>query len=826
MSSSRRAVGGTRGLRRAAIAIAIVLASALLLLRVVPRLLPYAGQKRLDSIEFSRVVLDSKGGELQVLPLEKGLRRVYVGWKEIPRSLVRVILGAEDKRFWFHPGVDPIGLARAIVQNRRAGATVSGASTISMQLARIITPRPRTVRSKIIEAWEALQLESRLGKRGVLTLYVDLLPFGQNAEGFATASRVFFGKPLNELSREELMILAVMPRSPEEYNPYSGAASNRAAVMRLAGACGIPDTPLFEKRLAAAYRAVRDPSRPDIWPFRAPQFVEFLKTRPEWKRWDTRKPFPTTIEPGLQRYVESLLAQEVAKAAPKRITNGAALFVRPWDMTVAAYVGSVDFSDIAHSGQIDGVQIQRQPGSTLKPFLYSLALEHGFTASTILPDIPTDFGGGEVYVPANFNNQFNGPVRLRQALASSLNVPAVYTLERIGVLPFTDFLIADGFRSLAPQRGQLGLGLTLGNAEVKLWELVQAYGIFLTEGKPVHLRVMEDASTRRAADRAAAEATAQAADDGVGASAAAGTSRPTQPAALQAEAPAAISVPGSGSELAAAGPNRKAARPMSRAGRSAVQLLDPRVTRIIRDILTRYPDRTLTFGRDGNTRLKFEGAIKTGTSSQFNNIWAVGFTPDLLGGIWMGNFSGDTVIGAPGSGIPAGVLAKVLEDFSTHPAFPPMTGLVKKRICTLSGELATGNCPHTMDEWYIPGTEPGYCTWHVAGPSGVEVRYPQKYQSWLVRYRYRDPHDFLSGPVQILRPLDGSVFYWEPGLPPGSQAVHIESVGRGVGTLEVDGRIVARGDFPLSADWPLERGEHQITLTAAGSTSEVGFTVR
>ncbi|HUX22923.1 MAG TPA: transglycosylase domain-containing protein, partial [Spirochaetia bacterium] len=654
MSSSPK-----RGIR-IAIALAVIAGGALVLLRAVPRLVPYAGEGTLRSLEFSRVVLDSKGGEIQVLPLDGGLRRVYVGWREIPPELVRLILRAEDRRFWFHPGVDPASLIRAFIQNRRTGTTVSGASTISMQLARIITPRPRKFSSKLIEAWEALQLESRLGKRGVLTLYVNLLPFGQNAEGFQTAATVFFGRPLVELTSEELMILTVMPRSPEEYNPYANAKSSREAVLRLAAARGVADDAGFEERLGRAYRSVEDPSRTGIWPFRAPQFVEFLRTRPEWKGWDGRKPVRTTLEPELQSYLEFLLAREVEKAAPKRITNGAALFVRPKSMSVAAYVGSVDFSDTAHSGQIDGVQIRRQPGSTLKPFLYSLALEHGFTASTILPDIPSDFGSGEVYVPSNFNNQFNGPVRLRQALASSLNVPAVYTLERVGVLPFTDLLIADGVDSLAAQRGSLGLGLALGNAEVRLWELVQGYALFLADGRPVRLSLLADSR--------------------------APSTRP---------------------------------------------LVDPRVARLVRDLLTRYPDRTLTFGQGGNTRLTFEGAMKTGTSSQFNNIWAVGFTPDLLGGVWMGNFSGDTVFGAPGSGIPAGVLAKVLEDFSSHPSFPGLTGLVQARICTLSGELATDACPHTMDEWFLPGTEPGFCTWHVAGPGGIETHYPQLYQSWL-----------------------------------------------------------------------------------------------
>ncbi|GAB1483375.1 hypothetical protein MASR2M78_21910 [Treponema sp.] len=227
--------------------------------------------------------------------------------------------------------------------------------------------------------------------------------------------------------------------------------------------------------------------------------------------------------------------------------------------------------------------MRRQPGSTLKPFLYTLALEQGWDAATVLPDVPTDFGGAEVYVPANFNNQFNGPVRLRQALASSLNIPAVYTLERIGVKPFADFLISNGFRSIEEQRGSLGLGLALGNAEISLYELVRAYGLFMNEGIPAELNKIGGQSPYAADERA---------------------------------------------------------------------IVDPRIAALVRDILTRHPDRTLAFGRGGHGRLKFEGAIKTGTSNQFNNIWAVGFTSDLLGGVWMGNFSGSTVVGNRGLWLP------------------------------------------------------------------------------------------------------------------------------------------------------------------------------
>jgi penicillin-binding protein 1C len=745
--------------------VAAALSFCSIFLIVAPSLLPYGSKAALDGLDFSAVVLDREGEELQVVPLADGLRRIYVPSASIRPELARIVLGAEDRRFRWHPGFDAASLVRAAFQNASAGERVSGASTIGMQLARLIAPRPRGLGAKLAEAWEAMQLERRLGKDRVLELYLGLLPFGHNAEGFAAAARVFFGRDLADLGRYELMVLAVVPRSPSAYDPFGRRGSNEAAALRLAAALG-EDAGAARVGIERALDRVLDPSRAEEWPFRAPHYLAWLQTRPEWKTRDRRLPVVTAIEGPLQSFLEDLLARTVEEAAKKRISNAAGIFLRPGDMSIAAWVGSIDFSDEAGKGQIDGVRMRRQPGSTLKPFLYSLALENGFTASTILPDVPTDFGGAEVYVPGNFNEQFNGPVRLRQALASSLNVPAVRTLERVGVLPFTELLIKDGFASLEDQRGRLGLGMALGNAEISLFELVQGYGIFLHGGRPAAIRAL----------------------------------------------------PGPALRSDAKGKAR------------GEPLIDPRVAWIVRDILTRHPDRTLAFGRGGNTRLKFEGAIKTGTSNQFNNIWAVGFTTDLLGGVWMGNFGGQTVVGTADSGYPARAVSQTLESFSAHEKFPAASGLERVSICSLSGMRATDACPHSMEEWFLPGTAPPACDWHYRAASGsIGVRYPQVYGEWLARYRYRaggapgEPGEqgegasFLDGSVRISKPLDGSVFFRDPGMSESAQRIRVEAEGSGAAALYLDGEIVARGRFPFSAFLPLVPGRHALRVSGGAS---------
>ena len=775
MSSSHK----RRLLIRAGIAGGIAAALGLSLWAL-PLLLPYGAQERLDALEFSKVFLDREGEELQVLPLSDGLRRIFMPLDRMPKDLTDIVIAAEDRRFWFHPGVDPVGIVRAAWQNRSAGKTVSGASTISMQLARLLRAGERNgagpMQAKLREAWEAMQLERRLGKKGALELYLNLVPFGRNVEGFPAAARAFFGKPLAELTVSDLLVLAVVPRSPSFYDPHANPANNRAAVLRL----GLEK--LGADSLDAAYDRILDPGRSGIWPFRTPHFIRWLAGQPSIAASDGRLPLRTGIEGELQAYLENLLSRTVDDARAKRVSNAAGLFLRPDDMTIAAWVGSVDFNDVLSQGQVDGVTMLRQPGSTLKPFLYSMALEQGFTASSVLPDVPTDFGGAEVYTPANFNDQFNGPVRLRQALASSLNVPAVYLLRRIGVGPFTDRLLAAGFKSLESQKGKLGLGLALGNAEVSLLELTQAYGLFLHDGNLVQVKPL------LAPDAAAPDA---AAPDAAASDAAA-------PAGAPAQAPAAAT--------------RK--------------VIDPQAAALVRDILTRHPDRVLTFGRDGNNRLQFDGAMKTGTSNQFNNIWAVGFTTDLLGGVWLGNFGGQTVVGTADSGYPAGVMRKMLEVFSSHRPFPDLAGFRQVAVCALSGMTATDACAHQVMEWLRPGTESGPCDWHVKSGTGIRIRYPQEYQAWLGRYRYRPSDGYKDGDLAILRPLDGAVFYMDPGLPLEKQQLAIEATGTGTAELSIDGISVFKGAFPFKTWFQLRAGNHRMLLSNGTETIANEFEVR
>ncbi|MFW6247981.1 MAG: transglycosylase domain-containing protein [bacterium] len=751
--SRRRAVLGSglkRALRRPLVRILLGAALVLALAWTALRLAPYDGEERLASLEFSRIYMDRAGREIAIRPVgSDGLRRIHLAPAELPPELPRIVRRAEDARFFFHPGVDPISILRATYQYVARGETVSGASTITMQLASILHPRPNTATGKLAEMIDALQLETRFSKREILALYASLVPMGYNVEGFAAAARLFYGRALSDLGRTELAILAAIPRNPSANDPWREPEANLAAARRILGTGTADRDPASEQSIQ-----VLDPRRDGVWPFEAPHFVEFAarasgresgpaeggarSDAPEpaagpADRWVVR----TTLDLEVQRHLERLLRSTVSGAQRYRISNAAGILVDAETAEILAYAGSADFFASETSGQIDGVQIRREPGSTLKPFLYAEAFEMGFTPATVVPDIPLEFGGEEVYVPENFNEQYHGPVRIREALAASLNVPAVATLERISVSRFADRLVELGFESITAQRGELGVSLALGGADVSLYELVQGYLSFYANG----------------------------------------SSRQLTPF-------------------------------VRTVGTARDHHWDPATASMIRGIISSNDDRVMTFGLRSPLRFDFPVAAKTGTSNQFTNIWAVAFSANVAGGVWMGNFGGETVMGTPGSSLPATVLHELVTAYSTGDPLPESEGLHEARICTLSGMGATSACPNTVIERLPRHATPEPCDWHQPGGA---VEYPQEYRLWAEQYGYRLSYQ-READLDIVTPVDGAVFYIDPGAPADSQQIRFFLTGTGSAELLIGDQRLFQGELPASVFWGLQPGTHLVRL--------------
>jgi penicillin-binding protein 1C len=730
---------------------------------VMLRILPYAGDQALKDLSFSQLITDRYGSEMAVLPVnDEGLRRLYLPLSALPRELIHIVLAAEDSRYYFHPGVDLPSLLRAAWNYLGGGGSRFGASTISMQLSSILHPRPPTLSGKLREMLDAMQLEQRLSKAELLELYISMVPMGFNVEGYPAAARRFFGRGLDQLAPMEMAILAAIPRSPRSFNPLENPAEAHRAAEVILEAAGLEEFYLPREQLGY---------QPEpVWPNEAPHFVNFLIQEDIREYSSGRFPLVTSLDLEFQHELESVLSISVENAADFRISNAAALFVNPASGEILAYAGSVDFFDAAASGQIDGVQMKRQPGSTLKPFLAALALENGFSLSSILPDIPLSFGTSGVYVPRNFNEQYNGPVRLRQALSSSLNIPAVYLLGRLSVEQFTDALIRAGFGSLEQQRGSLGVSLALGGAEVSLFELLGGYLSFYSDG-----------------------------------------SRP--------QLTALLSPPQDVQRNTESGPVSRYPAPPEL---PRLTVWEPSTAALIRSVLTDNDERIMTFGRASPLKYDFPVMVKTGTSNQFNNIWAVGIAEDIAGAVWMGNFSGETVQAAPGSSLPAAALKSVIESRAEGNDFPDAGNLREVRICSLSGMLATDSCPHQITELYAPNSRPLPCDWHE--PFGNAARYPQIFGFWADDYGY-DIRLQKNGPAEIFGISDGGRYFLDPRLPRSNQQSVVYFTGTSPGTISLDGQDIYRGGLPVRLAMDMLPGTHYLELQSSSGTVSVRFEV-
>jgi penicillin-binding protein 1C len=649
--------------------------------------------------DYSSVICDSSGYPLRTVALQNGLMREYVSVDSLPDHVVDIFLVSEDKRFFSHPGVDAAAIVRSVKDNSNTNSIVSGASTVSMQCARLLQPHNGGLKGKLLEAFRALKLEVHTTKRNLLSIWFSNIPFGRNVEGLSSASQLYFDCTPDCLSIEECAVLAVIPRSPSVYAPDKNPDKVFDAVVQLLNRT---EYEYSKHRIKLAILGAADNCVHRIRTFRAPQFCNYVEKNIEQSKLTDGSKIITTLNSEMQNYLEGLIKVKVEQSASHRISAGAGLAVDSKTGAILAYIGSSDYYNEDAEGQNDGVLATNQPGSTLKPFLYELALEKGFTVSEVLPDIPLVFGTEELYTPMNFNNRFSGPVRLREALASSLNVPAVYTLERVGVENFTDRLISLGFDSLKAQKGTLGTGLALGNAEVSLYELVQGYTAFADSGSWKKLNFLLD-------------------------------------------------------EV-----NKENIFTNSVMGNSESEL--------IRDVLGDKIHRIAGFGYTDIFSNSFDVMYKTGTSSQFNNIWAAGVTPDITAGIWMGNFSGETVIGRPGSSLPADVLINLFQQYAVSgSSFEDKSEFNEVRICTLSGMKATERCAHTIIEKFVPGSEPDKCTFHT--DEGLVL--PVIYSDWVNSTDMESMTEH-SGEITIVEPLERALYFHDPSVPDSSQSVEVK----------------------------------------------------
>jgi penicillin-binding protein 1C len=440
---------------------------------------------KLDRFPASRVLTDRAGQPLRVWlgPGDLDCRPVY---EPQPGDwIAQAIVAAEDQRFWRHPGVDVLALARAVRQNVTSLRTVSGASTLSTQVIRLLEPRPRNLWSKAVEAVRALQMERLLSKEAILAQYLNRAPFGGNIVGIEAAARRYFGKGAADLSLAEASLLAGLPQSPSRLRPdrHPGRARLRQQyVLDRMRACGF----ITERERADA---LGQPLvvRPARQPFRAPHFCAAVG-RPSGDAANLL--VRTTLDAPLQRVAEEALRHAADRMAGT-LDGGAVVILDVRTGALRALVGSPDYAARGH-GQVNGALAARSAGSTLKPFAYARAIDRGLLAPhTILADVPALYRD---YEPANFDPTFRGLVSARDALVQSLNLPALDVERRLGQPMFYTTLRELGFDTLSRPAAHYGLGLVLGNGEVRLLDLANAYACLARGGVWQPVRVLEDAA--------------------------------------------------------------------------------------------------------------------------------------------------------------------------------------------------------------------------------------------------------------------------------------------------------------------------------------------
>jgi penicillin-binding protein 1C len=791
-------VAAAQRLRRAARVLAGLALAPICALIVAAALEPLPEPLRPGREATSVRIVDRHGRLIREVRGEDGMLGERVALDEVAPELVSALIAAEDERFYWHPGIDPLAMLRAAAYAVMRGHLVSGASTLTQQLARSVVVRPRTVRGKLREIAIALRIEASLGKRQILEEYLNRVEFAPGVRGVEAASRRYFDKPARALDLAEAATLAALPRGPALYDPRRGLTRVRARrdfILQRMRDEGFAGAAAVDGALALPITLQRTSAEGGTH-----HLVNALASGalvPELGPRGAVREIASTIDLALQREIETLSRRERLRLEESDASALALLVVDNVSSDVLAYVGSPDFFSEPALGQNDGARALRQPGSALKPFVYAAAMQRlGMTAATLLPDVelhlPTPDGD---YSPRNYDGRHHGPVRLREALASSLNVPAVYAAHRVGPSRVLDTLRDFGFASLEAGAEHYGVAIALGDGEVRLSELAAAYAALARGGIARPLRF---------------------ARYGV--------------------------LPGG--------------RTVKLEPKVGERVLDARIAALIGDVLADDAARSSAFGRESVLSLPFPVSVKTGTSKGFRDNWTVGYTREITVAVWVGNFDGRPLRGSSGV-TGAGPLfrdAMLAAMRGKEPApLIDAADLVEVEVCALSGGRPGPHCTHRVHELFSVGQVPEHeCSMHVrvaidaesglrAGPAcrghaeqRVFERYPMEYAAWAAQARRplapehfaaRCPGDDVTGveAPRVAFPVEGARFVLDPGLRAEQELVLRASASPAAGAVRfvLDGRAIAVAVAPFEVPWRIAPGQHVLRVeSVAGKTSD------
>ena len=740
---------------------------------------------------------------------ETGGRNTAIALDSIPRHCINAVISIEDANFYNHPGVDVVGITRAVWINLRGGEILAGGSTITQQVARNLLMDPqqraeRSLRRKLRESILAIQLQNAYSKEEVLALYLNQSYFGNLAYGIEGAARAYFGKSAPELSLAECALLAGLLQSPSVYDPLTNidaAKDRQALVLDLMAREGYIAAADAEPAKREALQFAASP-----FPIEAPHFVMAVikQLERDFSEGLYRDGLDviTTVDLDWQRAAERIVRRQLdglnhpisTARVPANANNAALVAIDPLTGQVLTMLGSPDYFHEDIDGAVNAALALRQPGSTLKPFTYAAAmnpaLDEPWTPATMILDVETPFITRrlESYTPANFGLVEHGPVLIREALASSFNIPAVVALQHVGIQPMVTLASNAGLTTLVGNTN-VDLSITLGGGEIRLLDLAQAYSIFPNGGyrvDPVFILKVTDRSGS--------------------------VLREWQRQPLQ------------------------------------TRVLDERVAYLITDMLSDDEARIRGFGRNSALNIGRPAAAKTGTTTDYRDNWIVGYTPNLVVGTWVGNADNTPMVDVTGvSGAAPIWNAFMREVLLGQPklAFSQPDGLIRIEVCALSGLLATPQCPRRRLEMFLQGTEPTeydniYQTFTIDMTTGlladgstpdanrvdrVYAVLPQEARDWGLRNGIEPPPsnavvmlpDGDRG-LRLLEPDPYTVFEISPLIPVSAQRLRL-TVGASAETravtYELNGEDLGMVEnAPWALWWTLAPGDYELIARA------------
>lgn len=712
----------------------------------------------------------------------------------LPEDFTNAIIATEDRTFYLHAGLSIRGILRAAWHDIQAGSIVEGGSTITQQLVRIaLRPKRRGIAYKLREALLAIKIDLFWSKDQILEAYINSAYFGHQSYGISAAARTYFDKSPISLSIAESALLAGLVNAPTSLNPFKdtkAALTRRNLVLR-----AMRET---KKITSDEYEAaVEEPVKLSHGkvPIQAPHFVFWVLSQyPDSS--SEGDDIQTTLDVSLQHEVEDIVHRQIEVLEDQNVTSAAVVVMDAHTGDVLVMVGSNDYFDDEHDGAVNVATSLRQPGSALKPFTYALALKSGMTAATTISDTEVRYftQDGNPYTPRNYDYLEHGLVRLREALANSYNIAAVRVLEKVGVEKLLVFLKQAGISSLNESPEHYGLALTLGDSEVRLLDLVAAYGIFPRGGKTLHPRSL-----------------------------------------------------------------------LREKVIEGTKVISPQVAWIISDILSDNDARRAEFGERNSLSFPFPVAAKTGTTRNSRDNWTIGYTPEYLVGVWVGNANNTPMIGTSGVTGAGPIFYQVVKAVSktgNHPTFTRPEGIEQAEICRLSGKLPTDLCQERMTEYFVSGTAPREfddiykelaidtrnqllastnCPENVMQKQLFTV-FPKETENWARENGWNVPPPLFSplcedtsshsqqNDLEITHPLDNASFYLDPLIPDDKEQIIFEALSsKPLPSISwyVDGEFIGEGKSPnFRLRWTPIVGEHSIRAGSGADAQAVKIEIK